>query len=396
MSDWESFDHLAANALPDPAAVLARLQDACPVGHSGRYGGFSVLTRAADVREAARRTDLFTSVPNPGPGAGFPFSSGDRVVTPMIGNDPPLHRDYRGPLQKYFSPPRTEGLAPRIREIVTTLIDDFIAAGRADLAVQLAIPLPTIVTAELLALPPDSRADFQRWATELIAEGPACDGYRHLTAYIEEQYEARIRSRGSDLPSELLDLTIGGEPISRAQWVGLILLLILAGLDTTTNGAALMLHFLGTHPEVRAQIAANPGGLPSAIEELLRWTSPVPQHSRGVVRDCSIGDHEFHGGEVVLLHWLAANRDPDEFPEPNRFIADRPNNRHYAFGFGIHRCLGSHLAKVELRVLLGEVLGRLGDYVIDEGGVERYAGPNRGLSRLPVTFTPGARSTASP
>jgi cytochrome P450 len=388
---WSSFDHLALGAHPDPASLMGRLRGGCPVGHSDMHGGFYVLTRAADVREAARNPDLFGSAANPGPGPGFPFSAGKRILSPMIGTDPPLHRDFRQPLQKHFSPASAEAMAPHIREIVTALIDEFIEDGAADFATQLTIPLPSLVMSELLGLPTDRRLEFQQWATQVVAEGAASEGYRQLSGCVQELYDIRRANPGDDIPSLALELRVGGEPITRTHWVGLVMMLIMAGLDTTTNGAALMLHFLGSRPDIRRRVAADPGGLPDAVEELLRWVSPVPHHSRGVRQACEVGGHQFEPGDVVLLHWLAANRDPREFPEPDTFVPDRSPNRHYAFGTGIHRCLGSHLAKVELRVLLGEVSRRIPDYEVREDGVERYPGVNRGMSRLPVTFPPGRR-----
>ena len=392
-SAWPEFDHLALGAHPDPAGQMRALRTECPVGHSTRHGGFYVLTQAGDVRAAARHPELFSSQANPGPGPGFPFSSGDRILSPMIGTDPPLHRDFRQPLQKKFSPSSAEAIAPHIREIITALIDEFIESGAADFARQLTIPLPSLVTGELLDLPADRRVEFQQWATQLVAEGASSEGYWKLSGYVQQLYDSRVAAPGDDIPSFLLELRVGGEKISRTQWVGLVMMLIMAGLDTTTNGAALILHFLGIRPDIREQLAANPDSLPDAVEELLRWVSPVPHHSRGVTQACEVGGHQFSPGDVVLLHWLAANRDPEEFPEPDTFVADRSPNRHYAFGTGIHRCLGSHLAKVELRVLLEEVLRRLPDYVVREQGIERYQGLNRGMSRLPVTFTPGGRES---
>ena len=138
---------------------------------------------------------------------------------------------------------------------------------------------------------------------------------------MQQLYDSRVAKPGDDIPSFLLGLRVGGETISRTQWVGLVMMLIMAGLDTTTNGAALMLHLLGTRPDIREQLTANPDGLPDAVEELLRWVSPVPHHSRGVTQACEVGGHQFSPGDVVLLHWLAANRDAEEFPEPDTFVA---------------------------------------------------------------------------
>ena len=172
------------------------------------------------------------------------------------------------------------------------------------------------------------------------------------------------------------------------------MMLIMAGLDTTANGAALILHFLGTRPDIREQLAANPEGLPDAVEELLRWVSPVPI-TRAVSRRParSAVTSSARAMSCCCTGW-PRNGTRRKFPEPDPFVADRSPNRHYAFGTGIHRCLGSHLAKVELRVLLEEVLRRLPGYVVKDQEIERYPGLNRGMSRLPVTFAPGRRESS--
>lgn len=171
-------------------------------------------------------------------------------------------------------------------------------------------------------------------------------------------------------------------------------MLILAGMDTTSNGGALMLHYLATHPDARAEIVAHPGQLEPAVEELLRLTSPVPQHARGVGTDTEFLGQHLKSGDVVLLHWMAANRDPAVFPHPDAFDINRKPNRHYAFGFGAHRCLGANLARVELQVLIQEVLRRLPDYQVVPAEVVRYPGLNRGMSGLGARFTPGSREEA--
>jgi cytochrome P450 len=142
----------------------------------------------------------------------------------MIGTDPPLHRDFRQPLQKKFSPSSAEAMAPHIREIITALIDEFIESGAADFARQLTIPLPSLVTGELLDLPADRRVEFQQWATQLVAEGASSEGYRKLSGYVQQLYDSRVAAPGDDIPSFLLELRVGGEKISRTHWVGLVMM----------------------------------------------------------------------------------------------------------------------------------------------------------------------------
>ncbi|HEX4659005.1 MAG TPA: cytochrome P450 [Streptosporangiaceae bacterium] len=392
--EWASFDHLAVAAMEDPAPLLGQLRAACPVGRSEQHGGFWVLSRYEDAGAAARQPELFKSAPRPGPGPGFPFSDTYPVDIPMIGSDPPLHRDFREPLHKAFSAASARRMEPVLRQIVTDLMDDFIETGEADLARELSIPFPAMVTSELLGLPQAGRGIFHGWAHEIVATGGDTPAFASLISYIDALYDLRQAEPGEDIPSQMLGWQIAGRAIQKQEWTGTVLLLILAGLDTTANGGALMLHFLGTRPDIRAGLACDPSAIPAAVEELLRWTTPVPQHSRGVAEDVTVGGTCLRKGDVVLLHWMSANRDPDEFPQPETFVPDRFPNRHYAFGTGPHRCLGAHLARVELRVLLEEVLGRLPDYELVAGGMTRYPSLNRGVSALRVTFPPGPRGPA--
>ncbi|GAB3523076.1 cytochrome P450 [Phytohabitans suffuscus] len=390
-ADWASFNHLQVAAMADPGPLIHDLRGVCPVGHSEQHGGFWVLTDYADVRQAARTPESFPSSTRLGPGAGFPYSAKFPIPSPMINDDLGRHRDFRMPLQKKFSPAMAESLEPAIRTIVTDLIDGFIERGSADLASELCVPLPALVTGELLDLPLYGRRELREWAQSIVADGPQTNAYTQLRAFVEELYDIRSADPGEDLPSYLLTLEIEGRAITRTEWVGLVVMLILAGLDTTSNGGALILHYLAEHPQVRGQLAANPESIRGGIEELLRLASPVPQHSRGVAEDCVVGGQQLKKGDVVLLHWMSANRDPAQFPDPDEYVADRSPNPHFAFGFGPHRCLGSFVAKVELRTMVEQVLRRLPDYEVVPDEVVRYTGLNRGMSNLGVRFTPGPR-----
>jgi cytochrome P450 len=267
------------------------------------FGGQSAIVSHAGVTAAARDAVTFRSG---SPGPGFPVFA---TTMPMIGSDPPLHRDFRIPFQARFSPGSAEAMRPHIRNVITGLINNFIERGSADLAKELCIPLPARIAGELLDLPEGSRAELSQWAARIVAEGPESSAYAQL-----------------------------------------------AGMDTTSNGGALMLHYLATHPDARAEIVAHPGQLEPAVEELLRLTSPVPH--------------------------------------PDAFDINRKPNRHYAFGFAAHRCLGANLARVELQVLIQEVLRRLPDYQVVPAEVVRYPGLNRGMSGLGARFTPGSREEA--
>jgi cytochrome P450 len=385
---WADFDQITAAAMDDPHTMLHELRTTCPLGHSEKYGGQWAIVSHAGVTAVARDAETFRSG---SPGPGFPVFA---TTMPMIGSDPPLHRDFRIPFQARFSPGSAEAMRPHIRSVVTGLINNFVERGSADLAKELCIPLPARIAGELLDLPEESRAELSQWAARIVAEGPESSAYAQLAGFVSDLYDTRLAAPGTDLASMALTCEIAGQPITREDWVLLVLMLILAGMDTTSNGGALMLHYLATHPDARAEIVARPGQLEPAVEELLRLTSPVPQHARGVGRDTEFLGQHLKSGDVVLLHWMAANRDPAVFPDPDAFDIDRKPNRHYAFGFGAHRCLGANLARVELQVLVQEVLRRLPDYQVVPAEVVRYPGLNRGMSGLGARFTPGSREEA--
>lgn len=385
---WADFDQIAAAAMDDPHTMLRQLRAACPMGHSRKYGGQWAIVSHAGVTAAARDAETFRSG---SPGPGFPVFA---TTMPMIGSDPPLHRDFRLPFQARFSPGSAEAMRPHIRNIVTGLINNFIESGSADLAKELCVPLPARIAGELLNLPEENRAELSQWAARIVAEGPGSSAYAQLGGFVSDLYDPRLTSPGTGLASMALTCEIAGQPITREDWVLLVLMLILAGMDTTSNGGALMLHYLATHPDARAEIVARPDQLESAVEELLRLTSPVPQHARGVGADTEFLGQSLKSGDVVLLHWMAANRDPAVFPDPDTFDIKRKPNRHYAFGFGAHRCLGANLARVELQVLIQEVLRRLPDYEVVPAEVVRYPGLNRGMSGLGARFTPGSHEEA--
>ncbi|MDR5777307.1 MULTISPECIES: cytochrome P450 [unclassified Caballeronia] len=388
---WREYNHIELSVRPDAPQVLDRLRAQCPVGRSEKFGGFYILTRYADCVAAA--TDpRFSSSLQHGPGAGFPHTKArdGTLQIPMINDDGQRHRDFRLPLQKLFSPKFAASQGDRIREICDGLIDRFIEQGRADLADQYSIELPAILICELLDLPADRRREFQGWASDLVANA-SNDAMQKLVQLTEDLYRLRTESPGQDIPSKILEFSIEGHPITKDEWRGLVLLLILGGLDTTANAGSHIFEMIGQSPELRAFLLEDRSRIATVIKEFVRVISPVSQHSRGVTEDVEVGGHQFHKGDVVLLNWLAANHDPAVFEDPHTFNADRAADRHLGFGHGPHRCLGSYLALVELQVMIEQILDRLPDFELVPGGVTRFPSLNRGISHLQVTFTPGKR-----
>ena len=279
----------------------------------------------------------------------------------------------------------------QIRGIVNSLIDDFIGEGRVNLVPALTFPLPTITMAYVLSLPSEDLDRFKDWAARVFQVNGDMEAIMELLEYFGEIYDDRLanpRDAATDIASLLLTIKINGEPLREDQFLMLMTELITAGLDTTANGGAHMLWLLGSRTDLRDSLVRDPALIPSAVEEFLRYISPVPASARTVSEACTFGGVEMEPHDKVVLNWISANHDGDEFVSPEDLQLERSPNRHYAFGAGPHRCLGSHLARLELRVLLEAVLQRIPDYQVDFNCVVRYPGIIRGMSALPVTFTP--------
>jgi len=389
---WREYDHLEVSALENPGEYLDTLRAENPIGYSDKYGGFYVLTRYADCIAAGKDPRLSSS-PDLGPGSGFPFKHHDLLRMPMTSDDGQRHRDFRMPLQMLFSPKCASAQTIRVREICNDLIDTFIETGVADLADQYSIELPAVLIAELLDLPHERRRQFQGWASSMVAAGDMEAG-KKIADYTEELYHLRKENPGEDIPSKMLSFSIEGRAISKDEWRGLVMLLVLGGLDTTANGGGYAFHMIGKRPELRRYLLEDPSRIQKSLKEFLRIINPVPAHSRGITEDLEIGGHQFRKGDVVQLNWMAANHDPEVFSNPHVFDPDRKVDHHLAFGSGPHRCLGNYLALVEMQIMIEQVLSRIPDYELVEGGTERFGSLNRGMRHLRVTFTPGKRSSA--
>jgi cytochrome P450 len=383
---FAGFDHFSTLCLDeDPVPLLRELRESCPVGHSDTYGGSWVLTRYEDIWEAARQPESFSSA------GGVSVPSHGMPPLPPIEYDPPVHTLFRGPLIPRFSPAVIATYEPHARAVVTDLIDSFIEDGAADIAQQLTVPLPAIVNTPVLGIPLADRERFQQWAVTLMASGGQDIGaISECMAYFLELYELRRTDPIDDIPSLLLGIRIDGEQITGEQFVLAMVMLMSAGLDTTTNSGSHMLYYLARHPEQRRLLVDEPERIPLAVEELLRHITPLPSLFRTATHAMTLHGRRISAGERVQLCWMSANHDPREFPDPETIQLDRRPNRHFSFGIGTHRCLGAALARLELRVLLEEALPRLGDYRV-VSPPSRYSSATRGISNLHVTFPPGQR-----
>jgi cytochrome P450 len=379
----EHYDHLVVAALDDPFPVLAEARERCPVVHSAEYEGFWALFGYADVSTVAKDPGRFSSAQGITiPHHGFPMS------LPPNETDPPQHKQLRGPLLDRFSAGAVDRLESVLRESVVELIGAFAGRGEADLAQELTVPLPGLAVSLLLAIPEGDRARCHEWTTALIREPENMEAISSAFAYFYELYQDRSANPRDDIPSLILSLTVDGELIGEQEFLCFMSTLVMAGLDTTANAGANMLQLLAARPELRDELIREPGRIALAVEELLRYITPLPALARVTTEPVELGGVAIPAGERVQMVFAAANHDPAEFECPEEVRFDRSPNRHLSFGAGPHRCLGAHLARLELRVLLEEVLRLIPDYDVVAGEVRRYGGITRGISALPVRFTP--------
>jgi cytochrome P450 len=289
-----------------------------------------------------------------------------------------------------FTPNAIEALTPKARTICNQLIDAFADKGHCDAAVEYAQHIPVRVIAHMLGVPETDGDLFRDWINAILNEGITdygvlMRGLEEMTEYFRPHMEARRKQPGDDLISYLVKQTYpDGAPFKDNHVLGSLRLLLVAGIDTTWSGIGSCIWHLATHADDRRRLVADPALMPTAIEELLRAYSPVTM-AREVAKEKEINGCTFKPGQMVLLSFPAANRDPEVFPDADKVIIDRKENRHAAFGLGIHRCIGSNLARMELTVAVEELLKRVPEFRLN-GQVTWSEGTVRGPRKLPIAF----------
>ena len=397
------FDHHAPEFSADPVAGYRELRQKCPVAWTESYGGHWVTTRYADVARIARDDATFSSARGDDVDGGIPFviPKGPGLPQYPIELDPPESALYRDLINPLLTRPAVEALAPMIAEHTTAVIDEFVEVGSADLVTDLTNPVPTAVTLDWLGFP---RSDWKRLAGpihDIFAAAPGSERGRrggealgYMAQRIYELIADRREKPTSDALSWLVQQTRpSGEPFTDDELLSVVFLLIAGGVDTTTSLTGSTLVHLAANPLDRARLKREPALLETATEEFLRAFAPSQSMARTVMKDTQVGGCPVAHGERVLIPWVAANHDPEMFPEPERVILDRDPRAHLSFGIGVHRCAGAHLARAMFREMIAQVLDRLPDYQVDLAGLVPYEsrGNQAGWDAIPVTFTPGTR-----
>lgn len=394
VADWTTdFDHTDPTWVKDPYPVWTELREKCPVAHSDRYGGVWLPTTHDLVSEVAYDTEHFTSRSV----VVGPLKPNEDVpprpigLAPPITSDPPFHSIARRMLLPAFSPKRIAALEPLTRDVCRDLLDATAGRREFDAAVEYTQHIPVRVIVGMLGFPLEDADIFRKFIQQVLEnvdvtaeERQALFDEGEIDDYMDAQIAEHRAHPREDLTSFLIEAEIGGQKLNVEHIRGTMVLLMIAGIDTTWSAIGASLWHLARHPEDRHRLTNEPQLWDTAVEELLRAYAPV------TMARLVIDDFDFHGCPMKRDDWLllpfpSANRDPSAFEDPDSVKLDRVNNRHAAFGLGIHRCLGSNLARMELRVAVEEWLARYPDYELsDPGGVTWSGGQVRGPRSLPV------------
>ena len=395
------FDHNSDEHSSDPVGSYRALREKSPVAWSEAHGGYWILSDYKSVFEAARDDETFSSERNSYGGEGLSV-----VIpkTPMhfhipIEIDPPEFRKWRKIINPITAPAAVERMERMVKHYVTWFIDEIVEAGQCDMAQVIGVP--SIVTVDWLGLDVD---DWRRYASAhhaALAAVPGSDRWKqavevdfpYLDKRTREVIAARRAEPADDIISYLVHAEVDGRVVTDDEVFAMVDLLLAGGVGTTASLVSNTVVWLYQHPDVRQRLIDDPSLLDKAIEEFLRFFSPTQGLARTVTQDIDFQGCPMHKGDRVLLAWSSANRDANQFENPDEVDIGRWPNRHTAFGIGVHRCAGSHLGRAMAKELLSQILTRMGDYVVDVDALEPYPhqGTNTGWQRIPAVFTPGPR-----
>lgn len=376
----------------DPHPTFARLRREAPVAWCDEPG-FWAVSRHRDVLEASTDPATFCS----GRGVLLQDIGAQLPETPgaLLYYDPPDHTRYRRLVQPAFAPSRIDARAPAVRDRARRLLDAVEPGDTTDVVAAVAVPLPIQVIADLIGIPEEDWERFYVWSDAFIAAadgGPnqspeVLEATSEAMSYLLSIVGERRHTPRDDLVSHLALLELDGDALTDEELLMFLVQLLVAGNETTRNLISAGLIALAHRPDQWHRLVDDPTLIPSAVEELLRWTSPVVSFLRTATRDTELGGNLIAEGDHLLLLYASANRDPDEFgPTADLLDVGRTPNHHLAFGFGAHYCLGARLARLEARVLLEELVGRY-DRLEPAGPVERVPSTViAGVARAPVVL----------
>lgn len=375
------FDHYDSESAYSPYERWSEMRDRCPVAWSEKNGGYYILSKYGDISEAIRDTDTFSSA------SGVTIPPKPVPKLPPNEFDPPVHGIYRRIVNPLFSPEKVAQNRPWIRAIARDYTERMLQQDAFDVSVDCAMQVTQDVTLRLLGME-EAPADVKRCAEDLVLmRGNAAESGARLAALLGDEIEKRRLAPGDDVISTLLSASYDGKrPLTDHEIVHTSLLILLAGLDTTTSAIGGSIWYMLKHPEIQQQLKdADDRTWRLAVDEFVRWTSPAQGTSRTVAHETEFKGCPMHTGERIFFLVGSGNRDEEEFPNPDEIVVDRFPNRHLAFGMGPHRCLGSHVAKAILQDVLQGLLKGLHNFRIKSDEDVLWEASNvRGIRSLPL------------
>lgn len=385
-------------------AITEDLQRRCPVAWSETYGGHWIASTGRMVFELARCPHISNDHDINGERRGYQGITIPHKPAPLRGGmlemDAPEHRWYRNVLNPFLSPAAVKRWEPFVDEVVRACIDEKVEQGRIDFVDDLANIVPAVLTLAMLGIPLNKWEMYSEPAHAHVytpEHSPDAPRVREMQQQMAMDLIGNINDIRQNprpgLVDALVKMRIDGEPAPEPEVIGMLLLLIGGGFDTTTALTAHALEWLSQNPADRTRLSSQREVLLApATEEFLRYFTPAPGDGRTFSDDVEIDGVHFREGERMWISWAMANRDPSIFPEPNSVLLDRKANRHFSFGIGVHRCIGSNVGRAVFKSMLTAVLDRLPDYWCDPDQAVHYEtiGVIQGMRHLPATFTPGA------
>lgn len=386
--------------------ISHEIRSRCPAAWSEEYGGYWVISERELIGEMAKHPDLLSNDHDPlgvrrgYQGIAIPAPEGGTTRGGFIEMDPPEQLEYRRVLNPYLSPAAIERWRPMVMELSHACLDEVVETGQLDFVDDLANMVPAVLTMGLLGFPLADWVIYCEPAHALVYTPPRSPDFARvldltfvMAGHLEdEMVKARDNPRPGMLKA-LLDAQADGASFVDDDILGTLTLLIGGGFDTTTSLTSHALTWLDEHPDQRPRLLDDAGLLDTAAEEFVRYVTPAQGGGRTITRDCEFGGRSFRAGDRVWMGYALANHDPAAFDRPDEITLDRFPNRHAGFGLGVHRCIGSNLARMTFKTMLTAVLERIPDYRLVPGAAVRYEdiGTINGYQHLPATFSPGAR-----
>lgn len=389
--EWVArFDHSAPGVGEVIHDRTAELRERCPVARSDAHGGFHVVTRAREIRQVATDDATFSSAVE-GLGATMVLPTPEGVSAPLFDSDRPEHTRWRRVMRPFFSRSAAARYEPHIRSVVRSVLAGLRPRGEADLVADFAAVVPPLVTAAVLGVPEDRREEFSALTRELFTSPPAGSAHRPAGLLLDLIRARRGEAEHRDVLGAVVNAKV--REVDEDALLKHAVMLVAAATLTTADTIANTALVLGTRPGLRRRVLADPTLIPILVEESVRHESAVAATGRTVRRDTALAGVTLRQGDRLLLLWGSGNRDADLFPDGDVFRLDRPRpDQHLGWGAGPHRCLGVHLARLQLRVVVRELLEALPDFEPVPGyRAERTFGALRGLRALPVRWTATTR-----